>query len=130
MGNSVGYDKIKHLVEVEDHILAVFTINTNGTMENLNIAKEIDLDKNFIESIFSTLQSSQDKFKIDSNSKTAEQLGELKWKIFEFEKVRILQIFELETVVVLIKANTSLNETVDNILGYYYEDENIPKSLF
>ena len=130
MGNSVGYDKIKHLVEVEDHILAVFTTNTNGTMGNLNIAKDIDLDQNFIESIFSTLQSSQDRFKINSNGKTAEQLGELKWKIFEFEKLRILQIFELETVVVLIKANTSLNETVDNILGYYYEDENIPKSLF
>jgi len=130
MENSVGYDKIKHLVEVEEHILAVFTMNIDGTMGNLNIAKDIDLDKNYIESIFSILQNSQDKVKIDKNDETIKQLGKLKWKIFEFERFRILQIFDRETVVVLIKANTSLNETVDNILGYYYEEENIPKSLF
>ena len=130
MENSVGYDKIKHLVEVEEHILAVFTMNTNGTMGNLNIAKDIDLDKNYIESIFSILQNSQDKVKIDNNGETIKQLGKIKWKIFEFERFRILQIFDRETVIVLIKANTSLNETVDNILGYYYEEENIPKSLF
>ncbi|MDR4512534.1 MAG: hypothetical protein MRJ93_12615 [Nitrososphaeraceae archaeon] len=130
MENSVGYDKIKHLVEVEEHILAVFTMNTNGTMGNLNIAKDIDLDKNHIESIFSILQNSQDKVKIDNNGETIKQLGKIKWKIFEFERFRILQIFDRETVIVLIKANTSLNETVDNILGYYYEEENIPKSLF
>ena len=130
MENSVGYDKIKHLVEVEEHILAVFTMNTNGTMGNLNIAKDIDLDKNYIESIFSILQNSQDKVKIDNNGETIKQLGKIKWKIFEFERFRILQIFDRETVIVLIKANTSLNETVDNILGYYYEEENILKSLF
>jgi hypothetical protein len=34
-------------------------------------------------------------------------------------------------VVVLIKNNTSLHETVHNILGYYDEEEDeIPKSLF
>lgn len=130
MENSVGYDKIKHLVEVEEHILAVFTMNTNGTMGNLNIAKDIDLDKNYIESIFSILQNTKDKVKIDKNDEMIKQLGKLKWKIFEFERFRILQIFDRETVVVLIKANISLNETVDNILGYYYEEENIPKSLF
>jgi hypothetical protein len=45
----------------------------------------------------------------------------------------ILQIIDKnKIVVVLIKSNTSLDETVDNILGYYYEEEehDIPKSLF
>ncbi|MGI0052249.1 MAG: hypothetical protein ACRD8K_10975 [Nitrososphaeraceae archaeon] len=52
----------------------------------------------------------------------------------EYEKIRILQIADKnKIVVVLIKINTTLDETVDNILGYYYEDEEeeeIPKSLF
>jgi hypothetical protein len=34
-------------------------------------------------------------------------------------------------VVDLIKSNNTLAETVDNILGYYYEqEEDIPKNLF
>ncbi|HET8792884.1 MAG TPA: hypothetical protein VFM31_03745, partial [Nitrososphaeraceae archaeon] len=63
---------------------------------------------------------------------SSEILGRLKWKVTEYEKIRILQIIEIDKiVVVLIKSNTSLDETVDNILGYYYEEEDdIPKSLF
>jgi hypothetical protein len=50
----------------------------------------------------------------------------------EYEKIRLLCIFEInKTVVVLIQSNTTLDETVDNILGYYYEeDDDTPKSLF
>ena len=29
MSNDIGYDKIKHLVEIEDDIFAVFTINSS-----------------------------------------------------------------------------------------------------
>ena len=44
---------------------------------------------------------------------------------------KLLLIFEKDRVVtVLIKSDTSLHETIDNILGYYFEDEGIPKSLF
>jgi len=61
-------------------------------------------------------------------------VGKFKWKVFEYEKIRILQIADKnKIVVVLIKSNTTLDETVDNILRYYYEDEDeeeIPKSLF
>ena len=48
------------------------------------------------------------------------------------KKIRILQIADKnKIVVVLIKSKTTLDETVVNILGYYYEDEeDKPKSLF
>jgi hypothetical protein len=63
---------------------------------------------------------------------SSEILGKVKWKVTEYEKIRILQIVDKnKIVIVLIKSNTSLDETVDNILGYYYEEEyDIPKSLF
>ena len=63
---------------------------------------------------------------------TNDILGKLKWKIFEYEKIRLLCLSEVDkTVVILIKSYTSLDETVDSILGYYYEeDDDIPKSLF
>lgn len=132
MGSDTSYDKIKHLVEIEDDIFAVFTINSKGEVNDLNIAKNIDIEKRLIENISTDYK---DIFK-DENDKSitnsSDIVGKLKWKIFEYEKIRLLYISEInKTVVVLIKSNTSLDETVDNILGYYYEeDDDIPKSLF
>ncbi len=133
MGNDTSYDKIKHLVEIEDDIFAVFTINSKGEVNDLNIAKNIDIEKRLIENISTNfkdrLKEENEKSITNSNSDIA---GKLKWKIFEYEKIRLLYISEInKTVIVLIKSNTSLDETVDNILGYYYEeDDDIPKSLF
>ena len=132
MNNDASYDKIKHLVEIEDDIFAVFTINSKGEVTDLNIAKNIDIEKRLIENISTNFKDilREEKEKIIINS--SEILGKLKWKIFEYEKIRLLCISEInKTIVVLIKSNTSLDETVDNILGYYYEEEDdIPKSLF
>jgi hypothetical protein len=132
MSNDTSYDKIKHLVEIEDDIFAVFTINSKGEVTDLNIAKNIDIEKRLVEDISTNFKDilKEENEKIIINS--SEILGKLKWKIFEYEKIRLLCISEInKTVVVLIKSNTSLDETVDNILGYYYEEEDdIPKSLF
>lgn len=132
MSNDASYDKIKHLVEIEDDIFAVFTINSKGEVTDLNIAKNIDIEKRLIENISTNFKDilKEENEKIIINS--SEILGKLKWKIFEYEKIRLLCISEInKTIVVLIKSNTSLDETVDNILGYYYEEEDdIPKSLF
>ena len=135
MSVETSYDKIKHLVEVEDDIFAVFTIDYKGNSnDDLTIAKNIKVEKNIIENIFSNFNKISEQYdKIDVlPPSSSEILGRLKWKVTEYEKIRILQIIEKDKiVVVLIKSNTSLDETVDNILGYYYEEEDdIPKSLF
>jgi hypothetical protein len=132
MNNNTNYDKIKHLVDVEEDIFAVFTINSKGEINDLSIAKNIGNEKGLVENISTNFK---DIFK-EENEKgiinTSDILGKFKWKIFEYEKIRLLFISEInKTVIVLIKSNTSLDETVDNILGYYYEEEDdIPKSLF
>ena len=135
MNSDASYDKIKHLVEVEDDIFAVFTINTKLEIGDLSIAKNINFERNLIENIFlhlkNYLQKEDEEVKINTN--IGNRLGKLKWKILEYEQIRILKIFEQnKVVVVLIKSNTTLDETVDNILGYYYDDEEhyTPKSLF
>jgi hypothetical protein len=103
---------------------------------NFNVANNIDFENSLIENIFTNFNSilKQDDKIIDilTNS-SSDIVGKLKWKVTEYEKIRILQIADKnKIVVVLIKSNTTLDETVDNILGYYYEEEedDIPKSLF
>ena len=138
MSSDTSYDKIKHLVEIEDDIFAVFTINSTGESYGLTVAKNINFEKSLVEKIytnFNTILKQDDKITEILTTSSSDILGRLKWKVIEYEKIRILQIADKnKIVVVLIKSNTTLDETVDNILGYYYEDEeeedNIPKSLF
>lgn len=130
MNSDTTYDKIKHLVEVEDDIFAVFTLNSQKEVNDLSIGKDIGIERKLVEDITTNFK---DIFKDNEKSITSDILGKFKWKIFEYEKIRLLFISEVDkTVVVLIKSNTTLDETVDNILGYYYEEEedDIPKSLF
>lgn len=130
MNSDTTYDKIKHLVEVEDDIFAVFTLNSKKEVNDLSIGKDIGIERKLVEDITTNFK---DIFKDNEKSITSDILGKFKWKIFEYEKIRLLFISEVDkTVVVFIKSNTTLDETVDNILGYYYEEEedDIPKSLF
>ena len=39
--SDTSYDKIKHLVEVEDDIFAVFTIDSRGVANDLTVAKNV-----------------------------------------------------------------------------------------
>ncbi len=121
--SDANYNKIKHLVEVDDDILAVFTANSGSQkqMENLSIAANADITKEFVDFVFARLQTNLRNVKEDTDNR----VGKLKWTINEYERIRTLIIYEKDRfVIVLIKSNKSLSETVDNILGYYYEPTN------
>ena len=135
------YDKIKHLVEVDDDNLAVFSIES-AVLKELYIAKNANIDKNYIESLIrilglnrnsdsERLQTHSIKQETDEAAQYDNILGKIKWVVMEYHKIRILKIFEEnKTIFVLIKSNTQLEHTVDNILGYYYDLDETPRSLF
>lgn len=52
LSTDTSYDKIKHLVENEDDIFAVFTINSTGEVYNLTVAKNIDFENSLVENIY------------------------------------------------------------------------------
>ncbi len=128
-GNS--YDKIKHLVEVDDDILAVF-IMVSSKLKGFYIAKNSNIDRGHIDSIVNDLDLNIGKG-VDKEIQlgSTNLLGKLKWIVLEFENLRILKMYEFDKIIfVLIKSDTQLEHTVDNILGYYYEMDEVPKSLF
>jgi hypothetical protein len=131
--NDTNYDKIKHLVEVDDDILAVFIVESSQ-IRDLYIANNANIDRTYVDSIF-------DAIGLDENDKIVREqkgthddiklLGKLRWVVSEYENVRVLKIIEKDSiVVVLVNSNTQLLHTIDNILGYYYDADEIPKSLF
>ncbi len=133
-GNNGNYDKIKHLVEVDDDILAVFIV-MSSQIRDLYIAKEAHIDRAFINSIFDTLSLNNNKETMAEDEKGTHDkrsiLGKLKWVVLEFENLRVLKIIEKDKIVmVLVNSNTKLQHTIGNILGYYYDADETPKSLF
>jgi hypothetical protein len=107
-------------------------------MQELYIAENSSIDKNYVDSIVVpvlglNLSHVQDDKKhqtekirpttLENNNST---LGRLKWVVLEYENLRILKINEFEkTIFVLINSNTQLENTVDNILGYYYNLDDV-----
>jgi hypothetical protein len=128
-----SYDKIKHLVEVDDDILAVFIVESSQIRE-LYIAKNANMDRAHINSIFESIGFGEDGKTTKEEKGTLHDskiLGKIKWVVSEYENLRVLKLFEKDKiVVVLVNSNTQLQHTIDNILGYYYDTDEIPKSLF
>jgi hypothetical protein len=131
--NNDSYDKIKHLVEVDDDILAVFII-MSSQVKDLYIAKSAHIDRAYITSISDALNfSDSDGTRETEKGRFDDQnpLGILKWVVLEYDNVRVLKIIEKgRIVVVLVNSDTQLRHTIDNILGYYYDEDETPKSLF
>jgi hypothetical protein len=123
------YEKIKHIVEVDEKILAVFITDSNGKMSDLFIAPDARIDRSFIENIKSKLN-----LKFETVEKTTEEeeeiqpstnlLGRHLWDISEYDKMRVIRIYESNRlIVVLAKSHTSPGDVAETVLGYLYESD-------
>ena len=125
---STSYDRAKHVVEVDERILAVFIVNSTGKISDLFVAEDANINQSFIETIRTTLDIRfEEKESIEDQS-----LGQHLWDILEYDKVRVIKIYELERlIVVLAKSHSSPGDIAETVLGYLYESEDEPpRSLF
>ena len=94
--SDTNYDKIKHLVEVDDDILAVFIVESSQIRDQ-HIAKTAIIDRKYIDSIFDAMgfgenfKSIREQKGTDYDNKL---LGKLRWVVSEYENVRVLKIIE------------------------------------
>jgi hypothetical protein len=130
--SSSSYDKAKHIVEVDKNIVAVFIVNPEGNISDLFIAEDAKIDSSMVESIRSALNLKFEKNKQEQRRTNPSSLGEHLWDISEYDKIRVIKIYESNRlIVVLAKSHTSPGEVAETVLGYLYEsDEEQPKSLF
>jgi hypothetical protein len=129
--SSSSYDKAKHIVEVDKNIVAVFIVNPEGNISDLFIAEDAKIDSSMVESIRSALNLKFEKNKQEQTT-NASPLGEHLWDISEYDKIRVIKIYESNRlIVVLAQSHTSPGEVAETVLGYLFEsDEEQPKSLF
>ena len=124
-----SYDRAKHVVEVDERILAVFIVDPSGNISELFVAADANINHSFIETIRNTLNI---RFEGKNESIKDQSLGQHLWDILEYDKVRIIKIYESERlIVVLAKSHSSPGDIAETVLGYLYESEDEqPKSLF
>jgi hypothetical protein len=125
---STSYDRAKHVVEVDERIMAVFIVNSTGKISDLFVAEDANINQSFIETIRTTLDI---RFE-EKESIKDQSLGQHLWDILEYDKVRVIKIYELERlIVVLAKSHSSPGDIAETVLGYLYESEDEPpRSLF
>jgi hypothetical protein len=129
--SSSSYDKAKHIVEIDEKIMAVFIMNPDGNISDLFIAEDAKIDRSMVETVRLGLnlkfQNNQEQRRTNSSS-----LGEHLWDISEYDKIRVIKIYESNRlIVVLAQSHTYPREVADTVLGYLYESqEEQPKSLF
>ena len=125
---STFYDRAKHVVEVDERILAVFIVNSTGKISDLFVAEDANINQSFIETIRTTLDI---RFE-EKESIKDQSLGQHLWDILEYDKVRVIKIYELERlIVVLAKSHSSPGDIAETVLGYIYElEDEQPESLF
>ena len=126
---STSYDRAKHVVEVDERILAVFIVNSTGKISDLFVAEDANIDHSFVDTIRTTLNI---RFEGKNESTGDQPVGQHLWDILEYDKVRIIKIYEAERlIVVLAKSHSSPGDIAGTVLGYLYESEDQqPKSLF
>ena len=138
----LSYEKIKHIVEVDEKILAVFTINSDGKKSDVFIAPDAKIDEAFIEIVRSKLDlkfKTIDKAAVEEE-KSTQVIGKHLWDISEYDKIRVIRIYEANRlIVVLAQCHTPPGDTADTVLGYLYEssedkeeqqEEETPPCLF
>jgi hypothetical protein len=130
--SSSSYDKAKHIVEVDEKIMAVFIMNPDGNISDLFIAEGANIDSSMVESVRSDLNLKFEKSNKEQQATHPSSLGEHLWDISEYDKIRVIKIYESNRlIVVLAQSHTSPGDVAETVLGYLYEsDEEQPKSLF
>jgi hypothetical protein len=128
---SSSYDKAKHIVEVHEKILAVSIVDSKGNISDLFIADDANIDQSVVESVRSYLNLRFETNE-EQQQKSNQLLGKHLWAISEYDKIRVIKIYERNRlIVVLAKSHTSPGDIVETVLGYLYEsDQEPPKSLF
>jgi hypothetical protein len=128
--SSSSYDKAKHIVEVDEKIMAVFIINPDGNISDLFIAEDAKIDSSIVDSVRSDLNINFEKRKGQRTNPSS--LGQHLWDISEYDKIRVIKIYESNRlIIVLAQSHTSPGEVAETVLGYLYEsEEEQPKSLF
>jgi hypothetical protein len=133
---SMSFERVQHLVDVDENIFAAFVIDPAGNISELFIAPNSDLDKSKIEKIRSVLDI---KSATISEKEAAESLiGRHKWDVLEYDRFKFIKLYpngnlDHKMIVVIAACTKDAGDVADSVIGYMNEteeEEQPPVNLF
>jgi hypothetical protein len=130
----MSFERVQHLVDIDEHIFAAFVIDPTGNISEIFIAPGTDLDKSKIEKIKSVLGI---KSATTSEREAIENLiGVHKWDVLEYDKFKFIKLYpsrnlDYKMIVVIAACSKDPGDVVDSVIGYMNEsEEEPPHNLF
>ena len=132
----MSYDRVRHLVDIDENIFAVFVIDPAGNISEVFIAPNSELDRSRIEKIKSLLDI---KYATVSERQDAESLiGRHKWDVLEYDKFKFIKLYpggnvDHKMIVIIAACTKDPGEVADSVVGYMNvseEEEQPPVNLF
>ena len=119
MSSFSSYDKVKHIVEVDENILAVFIVDSAGKISDLFIADNANIDNSYVQTIQSNL-----KLRFVKEEENTDSLGKHIWDILEYDKIRVIKIYESNCLIVVVaKSYMDPGDVSESVLGYLHESD-------
>ena len=131
----MSFERVQHLVDIDENIFAAFVIDSTGAISELFIASDSDLDKSKIEKIRSSLDI---KSAATSEKASAESIiGHHKWDVLEYEKFKFIKLYpngnpDHKMIVVIAACTKDPGDVANSVIGYMNEseEEQPPLNLF
>jgi hypothetical protein len=131
----MSFERVQHLVDIDENIFAAFVIDSTGAISELFIAPDSDLDKSKIEKIRSSLDI---KSSATSEKASAESIiGHHKWDVLEYEKFKFIKLYpsgnpDHKMIVVIAACTKDPGDVANSVIGYMNEseEEQPPLNLF
>jgi hypothetical protein len=135
----MSFERVQHLVEIDENIFAAFVIDRSGNISELFIAPGSEFDRSKIEKISSVL----DIRSIAAAEKEAVEaveglLGRHRWDVLEYDKFKFINLYPVgnldQKMIVVIAASTKdTGDVADTVIGYMNDseqNEELPSNLF
>ncbi|MGA9318469.1 MAG: hypothetical protein WBP83_05700 [Nitrososphaeraceae archaeon] len=120
------YERVQHLVDIDENIFAAFVIDYNGSISELFIAPDSRLDKQIIEKFRTALDLKSNTI---SEEETMENLlGRHKWDVLEYDKFKFIKLYpsanlDHKMIVVIAACTKDPGDVVDSVIGYMNETQ-------
>jgi hypothetical protein len=132
----LSFERVQHLVDIDENIFAAFVIDPNGNISELFIAPDSELDRSKIEKIRSVLDIKSST--IVEKEGVESLIGKHKWDVLEYDKYKFIKLYpggnlDHKMIVVIAACTKDTRDVADTVIGYMNESEQEvepPRNLF
>lgn len=132
----MSFERVQHLVEIDENIFAAFVIDRSGNISELFTAPGSELDRSKIEKVISALDIRS--VAVADNETVESLLGRHKWDVLEYDKFKFIKLYpdgnlNQKMIVVIAASTKDAGDVADTVIGYMNDsdqNEDPPSNLF